>query len=65
MEDFGLDLKHEEILDDMVNPFFAWCCCLYILLSVGSYENSEKEIHSTFLLMIHLQKHARQNLSMR
>ena len=42
MEDFGLDLKHEEILDDMVNPFFAWCCFLYILLSVGSYEKLEK-----------------------
>ena len=42
MEDFGLDLKHEEILDDMVSPFSHSVAVSTFPLSVGSYEKLEK-----------------------
>ena len=54
MEDFGLDLKHEEILDDMVSPFSHSVAVSTFPLSVGSYEKLEKYINSTFLIMIHI-----------
>ena len=43
MEDFGLDLKHEDILDDIVSPFFMHGVAVSTFpLSVGLNEKLGK-----------------------